>query len=164
MYGNAKSYIIEMGIVIVLILLISQWFIPFLIWLWFSSSDFAATMLEWFTLVTGVCTYLIYLGLGSSAKQLYRLSTGQALFLFCSFHFPVLLPNITPFSFFSDAWCTLIGEWPKLFYPHISTTEPPLAFLIASLLFLSGRTFKLKEEDTAKPHQRKKIQQQNVFK
>ncbi|SFJ58646.1 hypothetical protein [Thermoflavimicrobium dichotomicum] len=84
---------IEAFFVLMAMILLKIWIFPFFISIWFPTGDLSSQMFTWTMLIMAVMTCFIYLGLGSQAKYLYRLSHSEAIFFFLLFHLLFYLPN-----------------------------------------------------------------------
>ncbi len=145
MRTKSGHFVIEFLFVIGSVILLKNWVFPLLISFWFPPRLAAEQFLEWTMVIVGTMMVFIYLGLGSSSKQVYRLSLLQAVGVFSGLH---LLFFISTFSFVDKIymyWEYLIRDFFSLFFPR--QTFYTWQFVIVYLfLYLAGRTIQVKDE------------------
>ncbi|SDW59424.1 hypothetical protein SAMN05444487_104218 [Marininema mesophilum] len=155
MKGSRRGLAIEIGFVLTTVIVLKEWVFPYFIWRFFPTGDMAARMGEWMMIIVGVITCIIYLGLGSTSRQLYRLSVIEAIQVFALIHLPLLivgwlnLPTTQLFTLIQgggEAWSRLIGDGIRLFEPSLSLNLMLLSEWIALILFLCGRNLRVLED------------------
>lgn len=158
MRGRTGALAVEMVFVLTWVMMLKEWVFPFFITRWFPAADTASRMLEWILIVISVITCLIYVGLGSSARNHHGLGAASSLMVFLAIHLPLLLPDfLLAFSWIglADAWWGLVGDGLQLFTPARWTFHPFTLGMVTCLLFLFGRRVKVVER---KPEELRRIQ------
>ncbi|SFS94637.1 hypothetical protein [Marininema halotolerans] len=155
MKGSRRGLSVEIGFVLAMVLILKEWVFPYFIWRFFPTGDMAAKMGEWMVIIVGVILCVIYLGLGSTSRQIYQLSLTQALQVFALIHLPLWLIGGLPLTLMKPltwiqeagkAWSRLIGDGLRLFDPSLSIDLMFLSAWVALCLFLCGRNLRVSEE------------------
>ncbi|MGA8943855.1 MAG: hypothetical protein WB502_14270 [Thermoactinomyces sp.] len=145
MRTKAGHFAIEFLFVIGSVILLKNWFFPFLISFWFPARLVAEQFLEWMMIIVGVMMVFIYLGLGSSSKQTYRLSLLQAVGVFSGLHLLFFVPAFPFIEQFYMYWEYLIRDCFSLFFPRQTAYTWQLV-TGCFLLYLAGRMIQVRDE------------------
>ncbi|MBA4602561.1 hypothetical protein [Thermoactinomyces mirandus] len=147
MRTKAGHFVIEFLFVIGSVMLLKNWIFPLLISFWFPALLAAELFLEWTMIIVGAMMIFIYLGLGSSSKQAYRLSLIQAVGIFFGLHFLFFIPTFSLVDQFYMYWEHLIKDFFSLFFPRQTFYTWQLV-TVYFILYLVGRTIRVKDEKT----------------
>lgn len=168
MDGSRWRLALEMTFVLGTAFILKEWFFPFIIWSWFQTTDLAATLLEWTSIMSGVISYFIYVGLGSSAKYGYGLRPQESFFIFLAFHFPLWLgflsyggQPIPFFPFLAAGWYSLTTEWLHLFTSASLLHHPAMTVLLSFFLFSFGHLIQVTEQRRRIPMKTRKVLDRN---
>lgn len=144
---------VEMTFVLSTAFILKEWFFPFIIWSWFQTTDLASTLLEWTAIMSGIVSWFIYLGLGSSAKYGYGLRFRDSFFVFLTLHLPLWMGFISYgdqpipiLHLFSNGWYSLTTEWLHLFLSSSLIDHPAIPWLLSFSLFALGHLIQITEK------------------
>ncbi|WP_142504240.1 hypothetical protein [Melghirimyces algeriensis] len=166
MSGKSGALALEMVFVPVIIMMLKEWVYPFFIWKWFPVADTASTVLEWVLIVVTVIGCFAYIGFGSSARHIYKLSLPSSIGIYLVIHLPLVLPVIlmeagwsvpSLWKDLSLLWWGLIGDGIRLFTPDRWVFHPLTLCFLTALLFLCGRNVYVEEEESIKSLQQSKV-------
>lgn len=145
MRTKTGHFVIEFLFVIGSVVLLKNWVFPLLISFWFPARFVAEQFLEWTMIIVGVMMVFIYLGLGSSSKQTYRLSLPEAVGVFSGLHLLFFIPAFPFVNQIYIYWEDLIRDFFSLFFPR-QTFYTWQFVVVYFLLYLAGRMIRVKDE------------------
>lgn len=145
MRTRVGHFFAEFLLVIGLVIALKNWVFPLLISFWFPAQFVADHLMEWTMLIIGVMMMFIYLGLGSSSKQIYELSVLQATAVFLGLHLLFFIQTVSVIDQFYLHWEDLIGDLLALFFPKQTFYNWHLV-VIYFILYLAGRGIQVKDE------------------
>lgn len=137
----------EMLLIVGILIALKNGFFPWIISVWYPDPQLAEQMGEWTAIIVGVGTCLIYMGFGSAAKYAHSLTLAQMVGAFGLSHLLFFLPLPAWLSPIDRDWQGLVHDLLALFLPERVFTSAELFCLLLSL-FLLGRLFHVREEET----------------